>query len=138
MASFLPPDHTGQTCGVLGMLLSHALSDLSFPSRHVALSKLSMASWWPLISLLFAWSSILEGLSDLSRVLVVPYSFHFLIIALTVLQGIFKAFEIFYTHPLICAFPQLYPGGLLKAPWCSWLSLSCEMHYPAEETSSHS
>ena len=71
---------------------------------------------------------------DLGRVLVVPYTFHFLMIVLTVLQGIFKAFEIFLYHPLMCAFPQLYPRGVLKAPWCSWLSLCCEMHHPAEET----
>ena len=31
--------------------------------------------------------------------------------------------NMFYTHHLICAFPQLYPRGLLKAPWVSWLSL---------------
>ena len=49
-----------------------------------------------LVSLLLAWSSSLEGRSDLGRVLVVPYTFHFLMIALTVLQGIFKAFKIFF------------------------------------------
>ena len=91
-----------------------------------------------LISLLHAWSSTLEGWPDRGRVLVVPYAFHFFMIGLTVLQGIFKVFEIFYTHPMICALPQLYPGGLSKAPWCSWLSLCCEMHYPAEETYSNS
>ena len=48
-----------------------------------------------LISVLLGWSSSWEGLPDLGRVLVVPYAFHFLMIVLTVLQGIFKAFEIF-------------------------------------------
>jgi len=48
-----------------------------------------------LISLLLAWSSSLEGRLDLGRVLVVPYTFHFLMIVLTVLQGIFKATDIF-------------------------------------------
>ena len=68
-----------------------------------------------LISLVLAWSSSLEGRPDLGRVLMVPDAFHFLMIVLTVLQGILKAFEIFfYTHPLICALPQLYPRGLLK------------------------
>ena len=53
-----------------------------------------------LISLLLAWSSSFEGRPDLSRVLVVLYAFHFLVIVLTVLQGIFKAFEIFlYPSP---------------------------------------
>ena len=134
MASFLLPYHTGQTCGVLGILLSHAHSlyhkGMYSSSFKVAIGLL-VAS---LISLLLTWSSSLEGRPDLGRVLVVPYAFHFLMIVLTVLQGIFKAFYIFYTHPLICAFPQLYPRGLLKAPWCSWLSLCCEMHYPAEGT----
>ena len=56
-----------------------------------------------LISLLLAWSSSLEGRSDIGRVLVVPYTFHFLMIVLTVLQGIFKAFEIFlYPSPDLC------------------------------------
>ena len=56
-----------------------------------------------LISLLLARSSSLEGRPDLGRVLVVPYTFHFLIIVLTVLQGIFKAFDIFlYPSPDLC------------------------------------
>ena len=55
-----------------------------------------------LISLL-AWSSTLKGRPDLGRVLVVPYALHFLMIVLTVLQGIFKAFEIFlYPSPNLC------------------------------------
>ena len=32
----------------------------------------------------------------------------------------------------------LYPRGLLKYPWCSWLSLCCEMHDPPEETDRNS
>ena len=56
-----------------------------------------------LISLLLTCSSILEGRPDLGRVLVVPYAFHFLMIVLTVFQGIFKAFEIFlYPSPDVC------------------------------------
>ena len=47
-----------------------------------------------LISLLLACSSSLEGRPDIGRVVVVPYTFHFLMIVLTVLQGIFKVFEI--------------------------------------------
>lgn len=39
------------------------------------------------------------------------------------IQVIFKAFEMFHTHPLISAFPQLCPRVLLKAPWCSLLSV---------------
>ena len=42
MASFLPPFRIGQTCGVLGILLSRAHSDQSLPERHVALSKLPL------------------------------------------------------------------------------------------------
>ena len=38
----------GQTSGVLGILLSHAHSDQSLSWRHVASSKLPLASWWPL------------------------------------------------------------------------------------------
>ena len=56
-----------------------------------------------LISLLLAWSSSLEGRPDLGRVLVVPYPFYFFMIVLTVLQGIFKAFQIFvYPSPNLC------------------------------------
>ena len=56
-----------------------------------------------LISLLLAWSSSLERRPDLGRVLVVSYAFHFLMIVLTVLQGIFKASEMFlYPAPDLC------------------------------------
>ena len=72
----------------------HKHSDQSLPERHVALLKLPLAS---LINLLLAWSSSLEGWPDLGRVLVVPYIFHFLMTILTVLQGILKVFEIFFT-----------------------------------------
>ena len=104
--------------------------------------KLFHSCHWPLGGLSDQsppWSSSLKGWPDLGRVLVVPFAFHFLIIALTVLQGIFKAFEIFlYPYPDLCLSTTLStpvsPVGLLKAPWCSWLSLCCEMHYPREET----
>ncbi|MBN3287792.1 CP2K1 protein, partial [Polyodon spathula] len=43
----------------------------------------------------------LGGRPALSRFWVVPYAFHFLKINLTVLQGIFSAFEMFLTPPLI-------------------------------------
>ena len=56
-----------------------------------------------LISLVLPWSSSLEGRPDLGRVLVVLYSFHFLMIVLTVLQGIFKSFKIFFIpSPHLC------------------------------------
>ena len=56
-----------------------------------------------LISLLLAWSSSLEGRPGRGRLLVVPYTFHFLMIVLTLLQGVFKAFEIFlYPFPDLC------------------------------------
>ena len=72
-----------------------------------------------LINLLLAWSSSLEGQPDLGRVLVVPYAFHFLMIVLTVLQGIFKAFEIFLEAPWVhcwvfavkCTTQQRKPTG---------------------------
>ena len=103
MASFLPPYCTGQTCVVLGILLSHAHSDQSAikdcRSFKVAIGFL-VAS---LVSLLLVWLSSLEGRPDLSRDLVVPYAFHFLMIVLTLLQGVFKAFEIFlYPSPDLC------------------------------------
>ena len=103
---------------------------IQWPGFTIKVCTISVTIGFLLTSLisLLAWSSSLERWPDLGRVLVGSYAFHFLMIVLTVLQGIFKAFEIFYTHPLICAFPQLYPGGVLKAPWCSWLSLCCEMH----------
>ena len=66
-----------------------------FATKACGSFKLPLAS---LISFLLAWSSSLDGLPDRGRVLVVPYAFHFLMIVLTVLQGIFKAFEVFYTH----------------------------------------
>ena len=74
-----------------------------------------------LISLLLAWSSSLEGRPDLYRVPVVgticlPVLYDCLDCAQRDIQGLWN---IFLTHPLICAFPQLYPGGLFKAPWCS-------------------
>ena len=62
-----------------------------------------------LISLLLAWSSSLEGWPDLGRVFMVPYAFHFLMIVLTVLQGIIKAFEIFlYPSPDLCLNTTLF------------------------------
>ena len=45
-----------------------------------------------LISLILTCSSSSEGRPDLGRVLVVPFAFRFLMIVLTVLQGLSKAF----------------------------------------------
>ena len=56
-----------------------------------------------LISLLLAWSSSLEGQPDLSRVLLVPYTFYFLMMVLTMLQRISMAFEILLSQsPDLC------------------------------------
>lgn len=45
--------------------------------------------------ILFAQLLILEGRPDLGRVSVVPYTFHFLMIDLTVPNGILNVWEIF-------------------------------------------
>ena len=56
-----------------------------------------------LISLLLGWSSNLEGGPDLSWIVVVSCAFHFLMNVFTVLQRIFKAFELFlYPSPDLC------------------------------------
>ena len=100
MASFLLPYGTGQTCGVLRILLSQPVFAIKTCSSFKVAIGLLVAS---LMSLLLAWSSSLEGWPDLGKVLVVPYAFHFLIIVLTVRQGIFKAFEIYlYPSPDLC------------------------------------
>lgn len=55
-----------------------------------------------LISLLLVWAESLEGRPGLGRFAVVWYSFHFNIIACTVLLGMFKAWEIFlYPNPAL-------------------------------------
>ena len=48
-----------------------------------------------LISALLAWSVSFGGQPSLGRFVVVPYSFHFLIMVLMVLCGMFKVLDIF-------------------------------------------
>ena len=56
-----------------------------------------------LINALLAWSVSFGGF------VVVPYSFHFLIIDLMGLRGMFKVPDILYNPTLICTSPQLCP-----------------------------
>jgi hypothetical protein len=49
------------------------------------------------------------GRPSLGRFVVVPYSFHFLIMDLMVLHGMFKLLDIFYNTTLIFTSPQLCP-----------------------------
>ena len=52
-----------------------------------------------LINALLAWSVSFGGQPSLSRFVVVPYSFHFLIMDLMVLRGMFKVSDVFITQP---------------------------------------
>lgn len=49
-----------------------------------------------LINVFQARSSSLDGRPDLYNTLVLPYTFHFLMIVQTVLRGTVRAFEIFF------------------------------------------
>ena len=49
----------------------------------------------PLINALLAWSVFFGGRHSQGRFVVVPYSFHFLIMDLMVLRGMFKVSNIF-------------------------------------------
>ena len=48
-----------------------------------------------LINVLLAWSVSFGGQPSLGRFVVVPYSFHFLMMDLMVLVGMFKVYDIF-------------------------------------------
>ena len=63
------------------------------------LSLVSLLPLW-LINALLAWSVIFDGRPSLGMFVVVPYSFHFLIMDLTVLLRMFKVSDIFFiTQP---------------------------------------
>ena len=74
-----------------------------------------------LINALLAWSMSFGGWPSLGRIVVVPYSFHFLIMDLIVLCSKFQIF--FYNPSLICTSPQLCPWPVWREPWSSWFSL---------------
>lgn len=58
---------------------------------------------------LLAWSISFQVQTSLGRFVIVPYSFHFLIMDLMVLSVMFKVSVIFYNPTLICTSPQLCP-----------------------------
>ena len=62
-----------------------------------------------LINALLAWSVSSGGRTSLGRFVVVPYSFHFLIMDLMVLSGMFKVSDLCFNPTLICTSPQLCP-----------------------------
>ena len=76
-----------------------------------------------LINALLVWSVSFGGRPSLGRCVVVPYSFHFLIMDLMVLRGMFKVWDIFYNPTLICLSSQLCPWPVWRAPWSSWCHL---------------
>ena len=62
-----------------------------------------------LINALLAWSVSFGGRPALGRFVVVAHSFHFLLLDLMVLRGMFKVSKKFYNPTLICTSSQLCP-----------------------------
>ena len=111
VASVWPFSHKAWICEVLQRLLSFWQVLPSQPRNSVILLEWSLGSWslpWPRSFLpgCLVW---LDCLPALGRVWVVPYSFHFLMMELTVLLGTFNTLEIaLYPSPDLCLLTILY------------------------------
>lgn len=88
MSFFLPPFHTGQMHATDLILLCHAHV---FPSVGHKTQRCHLALVASLTKS-FVQSSSIDGHLEYERLWVMPCTFHFLMIDLVVLWGIFKAF----------------------------------------------
>ena len=92
---FWPLIYKAQLCGVYGLKWSYGQILQSPLWSFAAHSGLSLVSLLPLINALLAWSVSFCGRPSLGRFVVVPYCFHFLIMDLMVLCGMFKVSDLF-------------------------------------------